>query len=106
MNITTIIELENQEVEQMVGAKMVFLQEEINDQIIQTCVECFEIPETNETIDSEEVMERVFLALKEKGVIPAEVNDFSFEMPSCERIKACHSSVEDVPQNVVISFAY
>lgn len=102
MEITTFIELENKEVEQIANAKMLFSNEHVNEQIIETCVEGFQI-ETGEKITSEEAIQRVFDHLKVEGVIPQKIEDFSFEMPSCERLKKSFNEKE-VPQKVVISY--
>ncbi|CAM3644185.1 hypothetical protein [Mesobacillus zeae] len=104
MNITTIIELENQEVEQITGAKLVFSQEQIDSHIVETCVECFKYEGSGDCLDTEKAMQTVFESLKQKGLIPAEVQDFSFEMPSCEKLKKPEYTEEDMPQKVVLSF--
>jgi hypothetical protein len=103
MNITTIIELDNQEVEEMAGAELVFIQEQIEENIIETCVDCFKIVESGKCMPTEEAMEKVFEQLKKKGVIPEEIEDFSYQTPSCERLK-CNSGHKDLPQKVIISF--
>ncbi|MED3562064.1 hypothetical protein [Bacillus xiapuensis] len=104
MNITTIIELENNEVESIAGAQLVFAQEKIDENIIETCVECFQVKNSKEKLSSEEAMQKVFEQLKNEGVIPQEVEDFSFEMPSCERIKSKTQNAKDLPQKVVLSY--
>jgi len=104
MNITTIIELENSEVENIAGAKLVFTQEQIAENIIETCVECFKMEDSEETLTTEEGMQRVFEELQQKGVIPPTVEDFSYEMPSCERLKRKNSSVPELPQKVILSY--
>lgn len=104
MNITTYIELENQEVEKIAEAKMVFANEQINEQIVETCVEGFLIESTGEKISSEDAIQKVFDYLKKEGIIPKEVEDFSFEMPSCERLKKSSYEEADMPQNVVITY--
>ncbi|NRD78252.1 hypothetical protein HPT25_12830 [Bacillus sp. BRMEA1] len=103
MNITTIIEFENKEVEAIAGAKLVFVQEQIEENIVETCVDCFLMEDSDETISTEEAMDRVFKQLKEQGVIPYTVEDFSYEMPSCERLKKSENQ-EDIPQKVILSF--
>jgi hypothetical protein len=55
MNITTIIELENKEVENITGAKLVFTQEQIDEYILETCVECFKMEDSEVTLTTEEV---------------------------------------------------
>lgn len=104
MNITTIIELENSEVENIAGAKLVFMQEQIDENIIGTCVECFKMDDSEITFTTEEGMQRVFEELQQKGVIPQTVEDFSYEMPSCERLKRKNSSVTELPQKVILSY--
>lgn len=105
MNITTIIELKNHEVEELAGAKLVFVKEQIDDNIVETCVECFKYTSDGACIETEDAMQKVFNQLQEKGIIPPDIKDFSFEMPSCERLKK-NSDSEDIPQNVILSFMY
>jgi hypothetical protein len=104
MNITTIIELENNEVENIAGAKLVFAQEQIHENIVETCVECFQIEDSREKLSTEEAMQKVFVQLKQAGVIPSEIEDFSYEMPSCERLKRKTTNNKDLPQKVILSF--
>ncbi|CRK83632.1 hypothetical protein [Neobacillus massiliamazoniensis] len=104
MNITTIIEMENQEVETIAGAKLVFAQEHIEENIIETCVDCFQIEESGEKITTEDAMQRVFEQLQKEGMIPTHVEDFSYEMPSCERLKRKAADEKDLPQKVILSF--
>jgi hypothetical protein len=104
MNITTIIELENKEVEKITGAKLVFTQERIEENIVETCVECFKLEDSEECMDTDDAMQLVFEQLKKDGSIPEDVQDFSFQMPSCERIKKDVYEESDMPQKVVITF--
>lgn len=104
MNITTIIELENNEVEKLAGAKLVFSQEKINKNYVETCVECLRAEDSNEVIAPEDAMTKVFNHLKEEGIIPQKVEDFSFELPSCGQLKKVSESNNDLPQKVIISF--
>lgn len=104
MNITTIIELENHEVENIAGAKLVFAQEQIEENIIETCVDGFQVEGSENLIPTEDAMEKVFNQLKKEGVIPAKVEDFSFEMPSCERMKRKNDDEIVTPQKVILSF--
>lgn len=104
MNITTIIELENSEVENIAGARLIFSQEQIDENIIETCVECLQLKESEVTISTEEAMLRVFEQLKQDGLIPSNVEDFSFQMPSCERLKRKTNCEADLPQKVILSF--
>ncbi|WP_075980547.1 hypothetical protein [Bacillus massilinigeriensis] len=103
MNITTIIEMENREVEQMAGAKMVFVEEKIMEDVVETCVNGFQSEESGKTLDTEDAMQVVFEKLKNEGVIPQNVTDFSYEMPSCGRIKT-NGNNSEIPQKVIISF--
>jgi hypothetical protein len=104
MNITTIIELENMEVEKIAGAKLVFAEEQISENIIETCVECFQVEGSKETLSTEDGMQLVFSQLKQEGIIPSKVEDFSFEMPSCGRLKTRNEDDIELPQKVIISF--
>ncbi|MDQ6596282.1 hypothetical protein E2K98_23505 [Bacillus salipaludis] len=104
MNITTIIELENNEVEAITGAQLVFAQEKIDENIIETCVECFQVNDSDDKLSTEEAMQKVFDQLKTEGVIPSKVVDFSFEMPSCERLKSKSQDAKYPPQKVVLSY--
>lgn len=104
MNITTIIELENHEVENITGAKLVFAQEQIDENIVETCVDGFKVEDSEDLIPTEDAMEKVFKQLKKEGIIPAKVEDFSFEMPSCERMKRKNDNEIDLPQKVILSF--
>lgn len=106
MNITTIIELENDEVEKMAGAKLVFSQEKIDENIVETCVEGFKEGDSEIIISSEDAMQKVFGRLKKEGLIPSAVEDFSYEMPSCERLKKKTYSEQDMPQKVILSYMF
>ncbi|WP_042356596.1 hypothetical protein [Bacillus rubiinfantis] len=104
MNITTIIELENQEVESIVGAKLVFAQEQIEGNIIETCVESLQLNDSNEQISTDEAMEKVFQRLQQQGIIPPNIKEFSYEMPSCERLKSKTDQEAEIPQNIILTF--
>ncbi|RHW31192.1 hypothetical protein D1B31_22675 [Neobacillus notoginsengisoli] len=104
MNITTIIELENREVENMAGAKLVFAQELVDEHIVETCVECFQEEDSEQKISTEDAMDRVFNQLKEEGVIPKKVEEYSYEMPSCGQLRKNTDTSFEIPQNVIISF--
>jgi len=104
MNITTIIEMENREVENRAGAKLVFAQELVDENIIETCVECFKEEGSEQRISTEEAMERVFLQLKEEGIIPGKVEEYSYEMPSCGQLKKNSVGNDEIPQKVILSF--
>lgn len=104
MNVTTIIELENREVEKMTGAKLVFTQEQIDSNIVETCVDCFKYEGSEECIETDEAMQKVFITLKQEGLVPEAVTDFSYEMPSCARVKKDVYHEQDMPQKVILSF--
>lgn len=104
MNITTIIELDNEEVERMAGAKLVFAQEQIDENIVETCVEYLQGNDSKEMIVPEDAMKMVFDQLKQKGVVPHQVEDFSYEMPSCGQLKKKTQSEYDIPQKFILSF--
>jgi uncharacterized protein YutE (UPF0331/DUF86 family) len=104
MNITTIIELENEEFEKMAGAKLVFAQEQIDENIVETCVDYLQAADSKEIITPEDAIQVVFDQLKEKGVIPQQVEDFSFEMPSCGQLRRKTQSECDIPQKVILTF--
>lgn len=104
MNITTIIELENQEFEKMAGAKLVFAQEQIDEHIVETCVDYLQVENSNVIITPEDAMKVVFDQLKDKGVVPQKVEDFSFEMPSCGQLRRKTQSEYDIPQKVILTF--
>ncbi|RSD29184.1 hypothetical protein [Mesobacillus subterraneus] len=105
MNVMTIIELENREVEKMAGARLVFTQEQIDANIVETCVDCFKYEGSEDCLDTDDAMEKVFQTLKTEGVIPDAVEDFSYEMPSCERLKKDVYEEQDMPQKVILSYA-
>ncbi|WP_416825258.1 hypothetical protein [Ectobacillus polymachus] len=103
MNITTIIELDNKEVEEMLGAKMKFMEEYIQDNIVNTCVEGFVDVKTNEPLDIDDACEKLFAELQNKQIISSAVEDFSCKLPSCERVKE-FGEEEFKPEKVVISY--
>ena len=104
VNILTIIELENSEVEEIIEASFVFVDEQLYENVVQTCVDGFASKSTNERIDTDDAMETLFNKLKEKGVIPADIEDFSYELTSCERIKSNNPAKEELPKKIAISF--
>ncbi|MBT2759484.1 hypothetical protein J7E71_26810 [Mesobacillus foraminis] len=104
MNITTIIELDNHEVEKMIGAEFVFSQQQIDKNIVETCVEGFKSKVSEEYFEAEKGMQEVFDKLKENGVIPSKIEDFSFEMPSCGNMLRKDYKAEEMPQKVILSY--
>jgi hypothetical protein len=103
MDITTIIELENKEVEKILDAKIIFEKEKVNEYIIHTCVSGFIDNVSEDILQIDVAMEKLFMYLKEDGYVPAGLEDFSYELPSCDRIKNT-AGVDDIPQKVMISF--
>ncbi|GAE45233.1 hypothetical protein [Mesobacillus boroniphilus] len=89
----------------MAGAKLVFIQEQIDANIVETCVDCFKYEGSEDCLDTDDAMQRVFNALKANGMIPGAVEDFSYEMPSCERLRKDVYEEQDMPQKVILSFA-
>lgn len=105
VNILTIIELDNSEVEKILDASIVFQEEIVFENVTSTCVEGFKCNKTNELLDSDHAMEKVFLMLKANHYIPSQVQDFSYELSSCERIKSNTPEKEELPKMVSISFS-
>jgi hypothetical protein len=104
MNITTIIELDHEEVEELLNVQFVFVEEKIYDNMVHTCVDGFVDNDTKNEMDTDEAMERLFAKLKEQNVIPQDVIDFSYELTSCERVKKMDVEQDDLPKKVAISF--
>mgnify|MGYP003413995302 FL=1 len=50
-------------------------------------------------------MERTFLMLKANGIIPKDVQDFSYEVYSSERIKQNDPEKEELPKTITVSFS-
>jgi len=105
MKITTKIELENAEVEQLLNVSFVYAEETICENIVQTCVEGLRSNKTNEILDTEEAMEQLFVILKANYIIPVEVKEFSYEMFTCERIKNYDCNM-DIPKELVITYVH
>ncbi|MFD3445556.1 hypothetical protein ACFDTO_13240 [Microbacteriaceae bacterium 4G12] len=103
MNITTIIELDNKEVEKILGARMKFMEERIQDNIVNTCVEGFVDEKTNEPISNDDAVEKLFAELQNKKIISSNVEDFSCKLPSCARVKELGED-EFEPEKVVITY--
>lgn len=103
MNITTIIELENKEVEEILGAKMKFMEEHIQDNIVNTCVEGFVDAKTNEPLSIDDAVDKLFAELQNKQIISLDVEEYSCKLPSCERVKEFGEN-EFKPEKVVISY--
>lgn len=104
MNIMTIIELDNEEIEKLIDASLILVDETVYENLVHACVEGFICNKTNQHIDIDDAMERVFLMLKANRVIPSDVTDFSYEVYSCERIKHSNPDKEQLPNTISISF--
>ncbi|MGM9923566.1 MAG: hypothetical protein ACI35R_04885 [Bacillus sp. (in: firmicutes)] len=104
MNILTIIELDNSEVEEILDASFVFEEEALYENIVSTCVAGFQCRKTNKLLDSDEAMEQLFLRLKARHYIPEAIQDFSYELSSCERIRSNTQESDTWPKMVSISF--
>ena len=105
MKITTKIELENSEVEQLLNVSFVYAEETVCENVVQTCVEGLKSNKTNDFLDTEEAMEQLFALLRANYIIPQEVDEFSYELYTCERIKNYDSHME-IPKNLIITYAH
>jgi len=105
LKITTKIELENSEVEQLLDVSFVYGEETIWENVIQTCVEGLKSNKTNEFLNTEEAMEQLFAILKANYIIPVEIDEFSYEMYTCERIKNYESNIE-MPKKLIITYSH
>jgi len=103
MKITTIIEMENSEVEQLLDVTFVYSEETICENVLQTCVEGLKSNKTNEFLKVEDAMEQLFAILKANYIIQSSVDEFSYELPTCERIKSYNSKVE-IPKQLIITY--
>lgn len=88
----------------MAGGRLVFAEERIDENIVETCVDCFQESGTNEKIATDDAMQRVFDRLKENGIVPEEVVEFSYEMPSCGQLRKKSEPSFDIPQKVILTF--
>lgn len=96
--------MDNSEVEQILDASFVFVDEIIYENVVHTCVDGFTSRRTNERLDTDDAMEQLFTMLKARHVIPSEVEDFSYELTSCERIKSNNPEKDELPKKIAISF--
>ena len=103
MKITTKIELENAEVEELLDVTVVYGDETIGEHVVQTCVEGLKCNKTNEDLSIEEAMEKLVAILRANYIIPSEVHEFSYELFTCERFKNYDSHVE-IPKNLIITY--
>lgn len=105
MDIMTIIEMDHSEVEQLLDASFNYVDEIVCENVVRTCVDGFTLINTKESLDTDEGMERLFLMLKARNIIPSSVEEFSYEISSCERIKNYNSDTQVRPKLAIISFA-
>lgn len=105
MNVITIIELGYKEVEHLLDASLVLVDEMVYENIVHNCVEGFLCRKTNQPIALDDAMERTFLLLKANGIIPKDAQDFSYEVYSSERIKQNDPEKEELPKKITISFS-
>lgn len=105
MNITTIIEMNYEEVENLLDASLVLVDEIIAENLVHNFVEGFLCRKTNKQIEVDDAMERTFLMLKANGVIPEVVKDFSYEVYCSERMKSNDPEKEELPKTITISFS-
>ncbi|MFS0784613.1 hypothetical protein [Bacillus sp. 1P06AnD] len=104
LNIMTIIEMDHSEVEHILDASFVFVDETVYKNVIRTCVDGFICNKTKEPIETDDAMEQLFLRLKANRIIPEAVQDFSYELTSCERIESYRDDMEHNPKTLSISF--
>ncbi|WP_050613982.1 hypothetical protein [Bacillus testis] len=104
LNIMTIIEMDHSEVEHILDASFVFVDETVYKNVVHTCVDGFLCNKSQSPIDTDDAMEQLFLRLKAKSVIPDSVQDFSYELASCERIRPTNSLKEEPLKTIAISF--
>ncbi len=105
MNVMTIIELDYEEVEHLLDASLILVDEIVYENIVHNCVEGFLCKRTNQPIALDDAMERTFLMLKANGIIPKDVQDFSYEVYSSERIKQNDPEKEELPKTITVSFS-
>ena len=103
VEVMTIIELENSEVEEILGAEFVFVEENIYENVVHTCVDGFKKKKNDEFMTTDDAIEKLFLQLKANKIIPSEIEDFSYELSSCERIISMDEK-EELPKKIAISF--
>ena len=103
VEVMTIIELENSEVEEILGAEFVFVEENIYENVVHTCVDGFKKKKNDEFMTTDDAIEKLFQQLKVNNIIPNEIEDFSYELSSCERIINMDEK-EKLPKKIAISF--
>ncbi|MBD3108783.1 hypothetical protein IEO70_10425 [Bacillus sp. AGMB 02131] len=103
MKITTKVELENTEVEELLDVTVVYGDETIGENVVQTCVEGLKCNKTGAYLSVEDAMEKLFAILRANYIIPSEAHEFSYELFTCERFKS-YESHADIPKNLVITY--
>lgn len=104
MLITTVISLAKEEIESFLNMKTSFNYEEYEG-TISACVDGFIDNETEKYVGTDDAMELLLKVLKDKALVPKEVEDFSFEIPSCGVTKQSDDDIEDIAVEFVISYA-
>lgn len=105
MKITTKIELENSEVEELLDVTFVYAEETVCENVVHMCVEGLKCNKTNEFISTEDVMEQLFAILRANYIIPVEIDEFSYELFTCERIKN-YGTCKDIPKQLIITYTH
>jgi len=103
VEVMTIIELENSEVEEILDAEFVFVEENVYENVVHTCVEGFKTKKNDEFMTADDAIEKLFLKLKVNKIIPNEIEDFSYELYSCERLIGLDAT-DELPKKIAISF--
>ena len=103
VEVMTIIELENSEVEEILNAEFVFVEENIYENVVHTCVDGFKKKKNDEFMTTDDAIEKLFQQLKVNNIIPNDIEDFSYELSSCERIINMDEK-EELPKKIAISF--
>ena len=104
MNITSILEMSHSEVENILDASFIYVDEIVCENVIQTCVDGFTLNNSKENLETDEGMERLFLMLKARNIIPTTVKEFSYEISSCERIKDYNADTQVIPKLAILTF--
>ena len=103
VEVMTIIELENSEVEEILNAEFVFVEENIYENIVHICVDGFKKKMNDEFMTTDDAIEKLFQQLKVNNIITNDIEDFSYELSSCERIINMDEK-EELPKKIAISF--
>ena len=104
MEVITIIELDNAEVEEILDAEFIFVEDNIYENVVHTCVDGFKEKKSGEFITIDDAFEKLFLILKANNLIPNEIEDFSYELSSCERLIRMDAKEDELPKKIAVSF--